>query len=240
MSLNSTQKRDFTVIKQQQIIRYFLAALLSLYIGQVYSAEKNIYLDADTPVSGISQNTYVNMWWQWAVSMPRKDSPVSDRIGTKCAVNQAGPVWFLAGGYGSSLIQRKCTIPSGKYIFFPIINMVYYPASPRDKPSCSSVKKGAAMNNNHLISFKVIIDKHKYVNPAFFRHASEKCFDLYSRVPGAQKYPPVYPSATDGYWVMVKPLSKGKHEISFRAEYNSESSSDGHMVQDISYSLNIK
>lgn len=223
--------------KENQTIRYILVSLLTLYLGQAYSAGQETYVSADAPVSGISQNTYANMWWQWAASMPRKDSPVWDRTGSKCAVNQAGPVWFLAGGYGSSLIHRKCEIPSGKFIFFPVINEVIYPESAKDKPSCESVKKSVAIDNNHLISFKVIVDGHKYVNPAFFRHASEKCFDLYSRVPGAQKYPPVYPTATDGYWVMLKPLSKGKHEISFRAEYNSGSSDYGNMEQDISYSL---
>ena len=220
--------------------RYLFGLLMYVSAVHLCSAKQNIWTAQDESVSGISQSTYVNMWWQWALSMPQQNSPVWDRSGEKCAVNQAGPVWFLAGGYNDSLIRRKCAIPVGKYIFFPIINMLYYPASAQDKPSCEAVKKNAAMNNNHLISFKVNIDGKVFVNPAFFRQSSEKCFNLYVRVPHSDKYPPVYPSATDGYWMMLKPLAKGKHKIAFRAEYNNHESSDGLMVQDIAYDINVE
>ena len=129
------------------------------------TAKTEIIVDKDKPVAGLQQNEYVNMWWQWAVSMPATESPVKDRAGVKCAVNQTGPVWFLAGGYGSSKIRRKCSIPSDKYIFFPVINMVYYPRNGIAATTCTSVKKGAALNNQYLRTFKVVIDKQEFLNP---------------------------------------------------------------------------
>lgn len=190
-------------------------------------------------VQGKSQQAYANAWWQWAVSMPEEDSPIKDRVGIKCGVNQQGPVWFLAGGFGSARIHRECTIPIGKQLFFPVINMLYYPNGADAHPTCESVRKSASLNNQYLKTFRVNVDGHEYLNPAFFRRSPEKCFDLIARKP--KKYHPetVYPSATDGYWVMLKPLAPGRHSISFSAEYNRPDGSYGRMFQDIEYSIEV-
>jgi len=47
-------------------------------------------------------------WWQWAMSIPDEVNPVRDLTGANCDVGQQGKVWFLAGGFGSSKIRRKC------------------------------------------------------------------------------------------------------------------------------------
>lgn len=217
-------------------IQFLLAAGL-FSISTISSTDANNIVSHDDTVDGISQSDFVNMWWQWAVSMPSQDSPVRDKTGINCDVNQAGPVWFLAGGYGSSKIQRTCAIPADKHIFFPVINMLYYPQNLTSVPTCDQVKRGAALNNNHLISFVLKIDDKKYINPVFFRQASGHCFDLTARKPNEKMR--VYPAATDGYWVMLKPMTEGMHKISFRAEYNNPESGFGRMVQDIAYELKI-
>ena len=220
--------------------RYVFTCLI-LFAAAAY-ADTEILVRNGIPVVGLQQSDYANMWWQWAVSMPATQSPVRDRVGDKCGVNQVGPVWFLAGGYGSSHIKRTCTIPSDKYVFFPIINMIYYPREGRRAPSCQSVKAGAALNNQYLRSFKIIIDKQQYLNPALYRQASKKCFDLIARKPNITESQHVYPSATDGYWIMLKPLSVGRHHIAFRAEYDRPRGSRGNfgkMVQDIEYDIKV-
>jgi hypothetical protein len=221
-------------MKNASILFFLLFAMLSTCA----SAESGI-VGLNETVSGLTQDQYVNMWWQWAVSMSDSESPVKDRKGIKCGVNQAGPVWFLAGGYGTSKIRRKCSIPADKYVFFPVINMLYFPRPERASLSCDQVKKAASLNNQYLVAFKVKIDKREYVNPAFYRHSSKKCFDLIARKQGVTEVQQMYPSATDGYWFMLRPLSVGKHEISFRAEYNRPGGGYGRMVQDIEYEINI-
>src|SRR5437899_1087429 len=32
-------------------------------------------------------------WWQWVLSIPKRDNPLADPTGEKCAVGQSGPVW---------------------------------------------------------------------------------------------------------------------------------------------------
>lgn len=202
-------------------------------------AAPNVVVATHEEVAGLYQHEYANMWWQWAVSMNSAESPVIDKTGEKCGVNQAGPVWFLAGGYGTSKIRRECSIPSDKYIFFPVINTIFYPSDPEANLSCESVKKEAAVNNQHLRSFKVAVDDQVLVNPVFHRVSSNKCFDLVARKENNPKQLEAYPSATDGYWIMLKPLSVGTHRISFHAEYHQPGRIYGKMTQDIEYIIEI-
>lgn len=190
-------------------------------------------------VDGKTLDEYASIWWQWASSMPDAESPVMDRTGEKCHANQDGPVWFLAGGYGSSRIQRECTVPSGRYVFFPVINMVAYTRPGTVGATCEAKQKDAALNNDELRSFIVMVDDLKLVNPAMHRYTSPTCFDLNALVPEKYKAPSFYPSAADGYWVMLKPLPPGKHRIEFRAEYGNAGTRFGRMVQNIEYTLNV-
>lgn len=196
-------------------------------------------LDGREDIEGVPLVEYANIWWQWTVTMPEELSPVRDTTGQHCAVGQTGNVWFLAGGFGTSKIKRTCEIPAGKYIFFPVINMVYYAS--KDFPlTCKEVKKYAALNNDELLSIAVELDGISASNPAHTRLASADCFDLMARVPREYNPPKVFPSASDGYWVMLKPLTKGKHSLKFNAQYDRNKGPYAKMAQDIEYDLIIK
>lgn len=67
-------------------------------------------------VEGLSQTEWSRAWWQWAASFDRDNSPVGDRNGALCDRGQSGPVWFLAGTYGTQRTVRTCKIPQGKYL----------------------------------------------------------------------------------------------------------------------------
>lgn len=182
---------------------------------------------------------YANRWWQWAFSIPPQLSPVRDLTGENCHQGQQGDVWYLAGGYGTSTIRRSCTVPAGKSLFFPVINTVYYPARPLSL-SCEDAKTKAALNNDKLLSIHIEIDGISATNPAHTRLRSSDCFDLYGLVPKQYNAPKRYPAASDGYWVMLKPLSPGTHQLKFSASYANEGDPYGDMVQDIEYVLEVE
>ena len=59
---------------------------------------------------------YAQDWWQWAFSMPTDQSPIQDPDGRLCGVNQDGPVWYLAGGFGTARVHRTCSVPAGRFL----------------------------------------------------------------------------------------------------------------------------
>jgi hypothetical protein len=60
-------------------------------------------------------------WTRWALEQDWSTGPVLDPDGGACAVGQSGKTWYLAGTSGGP-VSRECTIPSGKRLFFPLVN----------------------------------------------------------------------------------------------------------------------
>jgi hypothetical protein len=182
-----------------------------------------------------------NQWWQWAMASPRESSPVSDRTGDRCADGQTGDIWFLAGGYGSSKITRKCKVPAGRTLFFPLINMVYWPTREGTTSfTCSRAKALAALNNDTAIDLFAEVDGRPVAALKEYRVTSEQCFDVLARAAASEMKYKAYPSATDGYWLKLKPLPPGRHSLKFGGRYNRSSEDYGRMVQDIEYELVVE
>ncbi|MGH8491912.1 MAG: hypothetical protein ACRERR_02220 [Moraxellaceae bacterium] len=179
-------------------------------------------------------------WWQWAMSASRSDSPVADLTGASCHVGQRGETWFLAGGFGSSKIRRTCVVPKGKSLFFPIINMVYWPTRYATTFTCEQAKTLAALNNDTAIDLFAEINGEAIGSLKQYRLASTKCFDVFARVPASLGPYKAFPSATDGYWLYIKPLPQGRHVLKFGGKYNRNSGDYGRMLQDIEYVLQVK
>jgi hypothetical protein len=197
-------------------------------------------LKPDFILDGLAGPELSAAWWQWAMSAPEDKSPIEDMSGVNCAVNQSGQVWFLAGGYGSSRISRTCTVPAGKYLFFPLVNMAYWSTGENDGFTCQDAKARAALNNDTALDLFVSIDGVTMEGANRFRYRTEKCFDIFARIPKAMKPYDAFPSASDGYWIALPPLPKGKHVLNFGGRYNRNSPAFGRMVQDIRYEIEIK
>ena len=65
-------------------------------------------------------------WWQWALSIPSIVNPQTDPTGDNAVVGQRGPIWFLAGVFGSGPASRSCFVPQGTALFFPVINAISF------------------------------------------------------------------------------------------------------------------
>jgi hypothetical protein len=197
-----------------------------------------------TPVAGsmASKGTpkLAAEWWQWAMSAADDESPVIDQTGAHCAFGQRGATWFLAGGYGTSKIRRTCTVPAGRSLFFPLVNMAYYPRQGIETITCADTKAGAALNNDTALDLFAELDGVAVTDLKQYRVRSSKCFNIFARVPAALKPYNAFPSATDGFWLLLKPLPAGRHTLKFGGRYNRDSPNHGRMVQDIEYELIVK
>src|SRR3989304_7058901 len=79
---------------------------------------------------GMTYGEWSARWWQWALSLPVDQHPLFDTA--DCSEGQSGKVWFLGGTFTSSELEqgvvvgiadRDCTVPVGKALFFPIVNV---------------------------------------------------------------------------------------------------------------------
>jgi len=160
-------------------------------------------------ILGRSQADWSRSWWQWAASFDRSESPIADKTGGLCRSKQTGAVWFLAGTYGTRRTVRTCTVPSGKYLFFPLINYVVYPVEGMPL-TCASATQTAARVTLDVSSLVLEIDGKRFKDLEVHRQATRECFDLNALSGGG-----VAPSAANGYYVMLRPLSRGTHILNF-------------------------
>lgn len=161
-------------------------------------------------VAGQHQAAWSQAWWQWAASFDDAQSPVADQTGELCGAKQSGPVWFLAGTYGTRRTVRLCKVPKGKHLFFPLINYVVTRPVDRDV-SCQSVMHSAARLTDDASALVLEIDGKRMKGLQAHRQPS-KCFNIAERSTPKQF---VFPSAANGYYVMLKPLTPGTHVINF-------------------------
>lgn len=74
------------------------------------------------------------------------------------------------------------------------------------------------------------VDGERTPNLMAYRQATAQCFDLGARTEEKMK---MFPSAANGYYVMLKPLSRGKHEINFGGALPN-------MMQAVTYTLEVE
>lgn len=78
--------------------------------------------DPSVQILGATIGEWTARWVTWAVKIPEPQNPMVDTTGAYCDKDQQGPMWFLAGVWGSGAVQRNCTIPRGKSVIFPVVN----------------------------------------------------------------------------------------------------------------------
>jgi hypothetical protein len=206
-----------------------LALSIALLLVTSVGAEEPLLLEVDQDVAGTSQAQWSRAWWQWATSFDREVSPVADTTGERCTAGQHGPVWFLAGTYASERTSRTCQVPAGKYLFFPLINYVVA-ANAGYSVNCSAVMV-AAFNDVAGVSQLVLrVDGNDSAELEKHRVSTRGCFDL-----GVRKSPPerIFPAAADGYYVMLSPLSPGRHTIDFGGTLP-------RFAQEVSYTIYVR
>lgn len=160
-------------------------------------------------IAGRSQADWSRAWWEWAGSFADYESPIADKKGTRCQQKQSGPVWFLAGTYGTHRTIRSCTVPAGKYLFFPLINYVVFPNATHSI-TCEDAKATAADTTDDVASLVLELDGRLFKNLEAHRQPTKECFDLAALAGGGVK-----PSAANGYYIMLRPLSRGTHTLNF-------------------------
>ncbi len=214
--------------------RCFLFAVGMLLTASLFAADGAPPQPTVTkePIDGVGLGEWTARWWQWALNQPLK--PYLDPDGRFCEFGQAGPVWFLAGTNGRFRPKRECEVPEGKYLLVPVINMVYWQrGSMASRATCKELQASVAVNNDHLRSAVVLLDNQPVGDVRLLRVKGEECFSI---DPGDPESPL---GAADGYWLMIKPLTRGLHTLVVGANYNETGKAYGGMDQNFEYALHV-
>ena len=176
------------------------------------------------PVAGASQEEWSKRWWRWALSFDDDDGPVADPDGSQCALGQHGPVWFLAGTYGTARTIRSCHVPAGKTLFFPLIN--YITLLPEDeRESCGSLKRRAAALTQSPAGLVLEVNGKRFKGLAAHRQATRSCFRVFDDDDTL--------AAANGYYVAIGPLKPGRYTLNFGGILSD-------MSQAVTYTLDVE
>jgi hypothetical protein len=174
-------------------------------------------------IEGNTYGQWTVKWWDWALSARSSVNPVVDRTGEFAGMNQPNvDVWFLAGKFAETCGEypsRKAEIPKERNILFPILNCA---ASRLEYPG---------LNDTELIEhvskdMETIIKRDCFINGIRVNPervcSDPKIFPLYINdvnpigVIGGSTY-----AAADGYWIFLKPVTKGEYSISIEGSCES-------------------
>jgi hypothetical protein len=214
---------------------FLLVALLANALAATASAAPHP-LSSATKVAGKRVDAYPNLWWQWVNRKRWGAQAFQDPTGAQCALNQAGPVWFLAGTDGTDEARRHCRIPSGKYVFLPIITM-FATSVPGTPLSCAQAKAKVAANNSRASATEISLDGMQFKLDGL-RMAGD-CFNAYEFADYMNNARFYFPAASDGYWLMLPPLSKGRHVLRVNARYANRGVPLGELEQRFEYILEV-
>ena len=170
-------------------------------------------------------------WWTWALTQPADVNPMLDTTGENCAQGQRGRVWFLAGTFFGDppAVSRTCTVPRGKALLFPVLNG--FSGATKGDPEN---EKTEAFHRNRVVSqMRAVSGLHATIDGVAVRHIKARYFEqspIFKVVlpdnnlfdlnrdclpASVEAGCEVFPTVDAGYYLMVKPLRRGRHTIAF-------------------------
>lgn len=171
-------------------------------------------LPAHSTVEGKTLAQWSADWWQWALSFPASNNPLLDDTGANAHLGDVGSVFFLAGGVGGS-IDRTFTVPKDKFVFLPVLNTIFVATDPGDTLQVALEANAAFIAT--VSELHANIDEAPV--PNLFDHRETTLSGFNVTLPDDNLLgiaAGVYgPAASDGFWLMLEPLSEGSHIINF-------------------------
>lgn len=217
---------------QRTARRQFIGWLATLLVfGVLTPAEA----DSNGKAQG-GAGKYANLsalWWQWTSAQPAVDvdgtntHPILDATGAYGAVGQEngiGPgnkVFFLTGTFGGD-VARAVTVPPGKALFFPVVNIeldnAFDPPTENTVPQLRALAKAVIDDviSTYATLDDVPLEIFRTKSPTFdYSVPDENSIYDYFGLVGPQFEGRIKPAVADGYWVYVPPLAPGAYTLKF-------------------------
>jgi hypothetical protein len=222
-------------------VRRSIAIAFSALLALLMAAPTAFGQVADDSVASEQARELSAVWWQWALEKPTATSPLngSYKGGPQCngqgASGSAKTVWFLAGTITGEKVERTCTVPAGREIFFPVFNLIdlNVEGAQTEEELRQEVKGWTddALANPSPPLFATVdgepVEMNRLNSPSALFHFTLLERNYVTETFGIPSGP--YVGVTDGVWVALPPLSKGSHTIHF-----------GGNGQDSTYNLKVE
>jgi hypothetical protein len=223
--MNGNRKGPYVLMA---VIALMMAFFVVAFPAPV-QADENPALPPDFTLHGKTGNEWNAEWWQWAFKIPLADHPMAQTGDVDCGAYQHGRVWFLGGAFGGvgSGPTRTCTIPKNTYLWFPVLNWVFWRPGDfvTDQEGHDAVRFYGDGTENVLVTVDGVpvpnVEDYRYHSDIFkFKIQSGGVFE---GDPNNTEYPHLIPGVMydgidDGYYMMLKPLPAGDHTIHFSAD----------------------
>jgi hypothetical protein len=209
------------MVRRRGVVSAAVTAVMLLVPASMASAGTSP--GTDPPNANVSARSTAK-WWQWDLSIPVSDNPAFDATGQHCGVGQSGPVFFLAGmASGAAVTRNDCTVPAHKKLLFPVINTEcsnveappFFGRTPKQRRDCAE----GTIDDVGLDTLRASIDgvalpeldDSRVQSPdfKFIMPAADNILGLPGVTSGR--------SSSNGYWLLLEPLSPGSHVIHFEA-----------------------
>ncbi|HEX2912046.1 MAG TPA: hypothetical protein VH186_14655 [Chloroflexia bacterium] len=206
---------------------------ISLLLATLMLLSQVISVGAYDPNSNIvppDQTAYGKTYYQWAEAWYQWLFPLWGQKGvnlfggSECvSLNQNQEVFFLTGTSGGNHVERHCSIPAGRPLFFPVLNTAYFedPAvydhsmKPPYVPATwvKLLYQALAPDNTSLQAW---IDDVPVANLRDYLVVTDpqKPFPVNIPAFGIKNWEGVQ----GGFYLLVNPLSPGKHTIRILAD----------------------
>lgn len=229
-------------------LRLALAGLV-LLVGTAttgLAGERNLnpaVLPTQSSAYGKTYGEWSGAFWRWVFSQPLAGHPLLDETGEDAANGQSGKVWFLAGTFGGGA-TREVIVPVGKALFIAVLTTCYVNVPELGDPEWSPEqwKTVSAINASFIDGAEVSckIDGVEVANLAGYRQRTPlgneymctmpegNLFDSFGLPAGTYG-----PAIDDGIYLLLAPLSRGKHTIRF-------SGSSGNFTSAVTYNITVK
>jgi hypothetical protein len=180
---------------------------------------------------GKTYGEWAQAWWTWVVAIPGEVNPLFVDTNEAAHMNQSEKVFFLAGALDGTPHQREVTVRAGTPLFVPVINALWW--APDDLATAAMFAEMEGLNpllmtEEELLRFiaeysiqayetqdppqmSVIVDGRELASLGAYRAFSPKVFELDNTVLLGDL--PDRRFVADGYWILLEPLSRGKHTI---------------------------
>jgi hypothetical protein len=254
MQLLSSKKKDWTQTRVRQAVSAgsLLLALMGSPMSNAFADVKVV--EPGLAAIGMTYGDWGAAWQQWIQDIPANVNPAFDNTGENCAQGQSsGPVFFLVGAFTDEVpetpliseVERDCTMPANRHIFFPILNVASDTIEGDFFGATEAAQRQLAGFFADLIdvgSLKVTVDGQPVADLGEFRAQSPAYHFFLPKKNNMWGLNPVnkdgYFGVADGYYVMLKPLSQGSHTVQFEGAFVS----DGTVLfgLDVTYNLTVE